>query len=100
MPQRTFVAIAVTRQVMDSWQTWLLLRPLIVFAMACPLFVFAALLGLRQKPPEAEKWTQTSANQGPRFTLSASGVWRIQAGGSSRPLSSNYAASATQKCAA
>jgi hypothetical protein len=85
---------------MDSWHTWLLLRPLIVFTMACPSFVFAALLGLRKKPPETEKWAPTRANQSPRFILSASGVWRIQAGGLSQPLPSNDPASATERRAA
>jgi hypothetical protein len=74
---------------MDSWHTWLLLRPLIVFTMACPAFVFAALLGLRKKPSETEKSAPTRANQSPRFMLSASGVWRIQEDGLSPPLSSS-----------
>ena len=85
---------------MDSWHTWLLLRPLIVFTMACPAFVFAALLGLRKKPSETEKSAPTRANQSPRFMLSASGVWRIQADGLSQPLPSNDPASATQRRAA
>jgi hypothetical protein len=85
---------------MNSWQAWLLLRPLIVFAMACPSFVFAALLGLRQKLPETEKCTEAPADQSPRFTLSARGIWRIQADGLSQSVSSNDPVSATQKRAA
>ena len=83
---------------MNSWQTWLLLRPLIVFAMACPSFVFAALLGLRKKTPESD--TEGPADQSPRFTLSARDTWRIQADGLSQSLFSNDAISATQKRAA
>jgi hypothetical protein len=85
---------------MNSWQTWLLLRPLIVFAMACPSFAFAALLGLRKKPPETEKCTEAPADQSPRFTLSASGIWRIQADGLSQSVFSSAPVSATQKRAA
>ena len=84
---------------MNSWQTWLLLRPLIVFAMACPSFVFAALLGLRKKPSESEQCLEAPAHQSPRFTLSARGTWRMQ-DGSSQSLFSNDAVSATQKRAA
>lgn len=79
----------MTEEVMDSWQTWLLLRPLVVFAMACPSFVLAVLLGLRKKPSENEEWAPTRTSQRPRFVLSASGVWRIGADGMSRPRSSN-----------
>jgi hypothetical protein len=85
---------------MNSWQAWLLLRPLIVFAMACPFFVFAALLGLRKKPPETEKCTEAPADQSLRFTLSASGTWRIQADGVSQSVFSSDPVSATQKRAA
>jgi len=85
---------------MNSWQTWLLFRPLIVFAMACPCFVFAALFGLRKKPSESEQCTEGPADQSPRFRLSASGTWRIQAEGLSQSLFSNDAVSATQKRAA
>jgi len=92
--------MVVREDVMNSWQTWLLLRPLIVFAMACPSFVFAALLGLRKKPLETEKCTEAPTDQSPHFTLSACGIWRIQPDGSSPSLSSNDAVSATQKRAA
>jgi len=92
--------MVVREEVMNSWQTWLLLRPLIVFAMACPSFVFAALLGLRKKPPETEKCTEAPADQSPRFTLSASGIWRIQADGLSQSVFSSAPVSATQKRAA
>jgi hypothetical protein len=85
---------------MNSWQAWLLLRPLIVFAMACPFFVFAALLGLRKKPPETEKCTEAPADQSPRFTLSDRGTWRIQADGLSQSVFSSDPVSATQKRAA
>ena len=85
---------------MNSWQTWLLLRPLIVFAMACPSFAFAALLGLSKKPSESGRSTEARAAQSPRFTLSACGTWRIQADGLSQSLFSNDAISATQKRAA
>ena len=83
---------------MNSWQTWLLLRPLIVFAMACPSFVFAALLGLRKKTPESD--TEGPADQSPRFRLSASGTWRIQTEDLSQSRFSNDAVPATQKRAA
>jgi hypothetical protein len=92
--------MVVREEVMNSWQTWLLFRPLIVFAMACPSFVFAALLGLRKKSPETEKCTEAPADQSLRFTLSDSGSWRIQADGLSRSVSSNDPVSATQKRAA
>ena len=85
---------------MNSWQTWLLFRPLIVFAMACPSFVFAALLGLRKKPSESEQCTEAPADESPRFTLSASGIWRIQADGLSQSRFSSNPVSATQKRAA
>jgi hypothetical protein len=85
---------------MNSWQTWLLLRPLVVFVMACPSFVFAALLGLRKKSPETEQCRAAPTEQTPRFTLSACGIWRIQEDGSAQSLSSNDAVSATQKRAA
>jgi hypothetical protein len=85
---------------MNSWQTWLHFRPLIVFTMACPSFVFGALLGLRQKPPDTEKCTEAPADQSLRFTLSDSGTWRIQEDSLSRSVSSNDPVSATQKRAA
>jgi hypothetical protein len=85
---------------MNSWQTWLLFRPLIVFAMGCPAFVLAALLGLRKKPSESEQCTEGPADQSPRFKLSASGTWRIEADGLSQSVSSNDPVSATQKRAA
>ena len=100
MSQSIFVAMVVREEVMNSWQTWLLLRPLIVFAMACPSFAFAALLGLRKNPPETEKCTEGPADHSPRFALSACGTWRIQADGLSQSLFSNDAISATQKRAA
>jgi hypothetical protein len=98
--QRIFVAVVVREEVINSWQTWLLLRPLIVFAMACPSFVFAALLGLRKKLPETKKCTEGPAEQSPRFTLSALGIWRIQAEGLSQSVLSSDPVSATQKLAA
>jgi hypothetical protein len=85
---------------MDNWQTWLLLRPLIVFAVACPSFVVAALLWLRAKPSDNAEWTPTQTSQSLRFVLSASGVWRIEADGPLRPLSSSDPGSATQRRAA
>jgi len=85
---------------MNSWQTWLLFRPLIVFVMACPSFVFAALFGLRKKPSESEHGIERRADQSPRFRLSASGTLRIQEDGLSQSLFSNDAISATQKRAA
>jgi hypothetical protein len=85
---------------MNNWQTWLLFRPLIVFAMACPSFVFAVLFGLRKKPSESEQSTEGRADQSPRFRLSASGTWRIQAEGLSQSRFSNDAVPATQKRAA
>lgn len=85
---------------MNGWQTWLLFRPLIVFAMACPFFVFAALLGLRKKPPESEQCVEAPAEQSPRFTLSARGTWGMQADGLSQSRLPNDAVSATQKRAA
>ena len=92
--------MVVREEVMNSWQAWLLLRPLIVFAMACPSFVFATLLGLRKKLSESERCTEAPADQSPRFTLSASGTWRIHADGLSKSLFPNDAVSATQKRAA
>jgi len=85
---------------MNSWQAWLILRPLIVFAMACPFLVFAALLGLRNKPPEPDKCTEAPADRTPRFTLSARGIWRIQADGLSQSVFVSDRVSATQKRAA
>ena len=85
---------------MNSWQTWLLFRPLIVFAMACPCFVLAALLGLRKKPPESEQCTEAPADESPHFTLSARGIWRIQTDGLSQPFFSSNPVSATHKRAA
>jgi hypothetical protein len=85
---------------MDRWQTWLLLRPLIVFAMACPSFVLAALFGLRKKPSETGICKDAPAGQSPRFTLSARGNWRIQGDGVSQTLSSSDAVPAAQKRAA
>jgi hypothetical protein len=98
--QRIFVAMVVREEVMNSWQTWLLFRPLIVFAMARPSFVFAALFGLRKKPSESEQCTEGPADQSPRFRLSASGTWRLQADDLSQSFFSNDAVSATQKRAA
>ena len=100
MSRRIFVAMVVREEVMNNWQTWLLFRPLIVFAMACPSFVFAALLGLRQKLPQTEKCAEARAHQSPRFTLSARGIWRIQAEGLSQSVFSSDPVSATQKRAA
>ena len=85
---------------MNSWQTWLLFRPLIVFAMACPSFVLAALLGLREKQSESEQCTEAPADESPRFTLSARATWRMQVDGLSQSLFSNDAVSAAQKRAA
>jgi hypothetical protein len=98
--QRIFVAMVVREEVMNSWQTWLLFRPLIVFAMACPSFVFAALFGLRKKPAESEQCTEGPADQSPRFRQSASGTWRLQTDDLSQSFFSNDAVSATQKRAA
>ncbi|HWZ73571.1 MAG TPA: hypothetical protein VN326_19120 [Casimicrobiaceae bacterium] len=85
---------------MNSWQTWLLFRPLIVFAMACPTFVVAALLGLRKKPPESEQRAEAPADENPRFTLAARGIWRIQTDGLSQPFFSSNPVSATHERAA
>ena len=85
---------------MNNWQTWLLFRPLIVFAMACPSFVLAALFGLRKKPSESEHCMEGRADQSPRFRLSASGTWRIQTEGLSQSRFSSDAVPATQKRAA
>jgi len=85
---------------MNSWQAWLLLRPLIVFAMACPSFVFAALFGLRKKTPAPDKCTEAPADRSARFTLSARGIWRLQADGLSQSVFSSDPISATQKRAA
>jgi hypothetical protein len=98
--RRIFVAMVVREEVMNNWQTWLLFRPLIVFAMACPSFVFAVLFGLRKKRSESEQCTEGPADQSPRFRLSASGTWRIQADGLSQSHFSNDAVFATQKRAA
>jgi hypothetical protein len=83
---------------MNTLQTWLLLRPLIVFVVAGPAFVFAALLGLRKKRPDTAQCLE--ARGGPRFALSASGVWCIHADRLSQLRSSNDAAPAAQKRAA
>lgn len=85
---------------MNSLQTWLLLRPLIVFVMAGPAFVFAALVGLRKKRPDTAQCVEARAGRSPRFALSASGVWCIQADRLSQLRSSNDAAPAAQKRAA
>jgi hypothetical protein len=85
---------------MNSWQTWLLFRPLIVFAMACPSFVLAALLGLREKPSESEQCTEAPADESPRFTLSARDIWHIQTEGLSRPFFSSNPVPTTHKRAA
>lgn len=85
---------------MNSWQTWLLFRPLIVFAMGCPSFVFVALFGLHKNPSESEQCTEGPTDQSPRFRLSASGTWRIREDDLSHSLFSNDAMSATQKRAA
>ena len=100
MSRRIFVAMVVREEVMNNWQTWLLFRPLIVFAMACPSVVFAALFGLRKKPSESEHGMEGPADQSLRFRLSASGTWRIQADGLSQSRFSTDAVPATQKRAA
>jgi len=84
----------------NTMQTWVLLRPLIVFVMAGPALAFAALLALRQKRPDTAQCMEARAGRSMRFALSASGVWRIQADRLSQSRSSNDAAQAAQKRAA
>jgi len=39
----------------DAWHHWLLLRPLIIFVLACPLLILAVLLGRRRDRRDAER---------------------------------------------
>jgi hypothetical protein len=63
----------------NTLQTWLLLRPLIVFVVAGPVLVFAALSVLRTKGQEAGHCAEARADASPRFALTAGGVWRMPA---------------------
>jgi hypothetical protein len=47
----------------DAWNHWLLLRPLIVFLLAAPMFFAAVLVGWRQGRRQAMKGQRSSANQ-------------------------------------
>ena len=85
---------------MNTLQTWILLRPLIVFAMAGPAFVLAALSVLRKKRPETERCVEARADGSLRFALSAGGVWHIQPDCRSQSRTSNNAAPGAQKRAA
>lgn len=61
-------AIVLTKEaVMDALHTWSLLRLVIVVVMACPFLIIPALLGLRKKPRDTEKGTETKAR--PELTL-------------------------------
>jgi hypothetical protein len=89
---------------MSLWQEWLLLRPLIVFVLACPLFVFAALAGLRKKRRSVEGGTEARKGAPSRFVLVAAGHWRFRRDIEEQPLPSVAAlhgdcgqASATQE---
>jgi len=39
----------------DAWHHWLLLRPLIIFVLACPLLIGAVLIGRRQDRRDAKR---------------------------------------------
>jgi len=98
MHRSVFLSLWLRREeLVSSWQAWLLLRPLIVFAMAGPFFVFAALLVLRKQSLDGGKSTEPAFV--PRFTLCAGGTWRMQAS-VSQPVPSIDAASTPQKRAA
>lgn len=62
---------------MNSWNTFWLLRPLIVFAIACPTFIVVALLGLRKNRPEAEGRSKAQTDQSAPFVRSSSDTWRF-----------------------
>ncbi len=85
---------------MNSWNTFWLLRPLIVFAIACPALIVVALLSLREKRSEAEKSEETQAHCTPQGTLSALGTWSKDADRRSPLGASDEADSSTQKRAA
>ncbi len=85
---------------MNTWDTFLHLRPLIVFAMACPALIVAALLSLLDKRSEAEKSEETGADSMPQGTLSALGTWSTDADSRAPSVASDEADSSTQKRAA
>ena len=82
---------------MNTLQTWFLLRPLIVFVMAGPAFVFATLSVLRKQPPKTERCVEARADGSLRFVLAAGGVWHIQPDCRSQSRTSNNAAPGAQK---
>lgn len=51
----------------DAWHHWLLLRPLIVFVLACPLLIVAVFFGRRRDRRDAERTDlpDAKADRGP-----------------------------------
>ena len=78
---RLQLPLAIPVHLYDAWQTWLLWRPLIVFVMACPAFVIAALLGLRRQALASQERSEGQSNEDARFVLYRSFAWRIETGG-------------------
>ncbi|HTP45999.1 MAG TPA: hypothetical protein VMQ50_03640 [Casimicrobiaceae bacterium] len=46
----------------DAWHHWLLLRPLIVFVLACPLLILAVLIGRRRDRRDAKRAREAEAD--------------------------------------
>jgi hypothetical protein len=81
----------------DLWHHWLLLRPLLVFALAGPLLVFAVLFRGRGRPGSVERQTDATPatpSAKPEAPIQRApkelGVaatprqWRVDSGGSDR----------------
>jgi hypothetical protein len=46
----------------DAWHHWLLLRPLIIFVLACPLLILAVLVGRRRDRRDAKRAREAGAD--------------------------------------
>jgi hypothetical protein len=73
-----FIAIQLRAEAVNTLHIWVLLRPLIVFAMAGPALTLAALVSSRSKSPDARSPEDAAVGARLRFTSSGEGVWRIQ----------------------
>jgi hypothetical protein len=95
-----WLSFLTKEEVMDLGHSWLLLRALIILAIACPFLIFPALLSLRKKRPDPDNGTEARAHQSTRFAISGLGTWRTQADSRSQHAASNGAVSTTPRRAA
>lgn len=55
----------------DTWHHWLLLRPLIVFVVACPLLILAVFVGWHKERRDAKRAREAEAGRMPGVSKDA-----------------------------